>query len=78
MATVKALITRFSIVAILTGTQHILEESQLKDCMQGLPPDLATKIMKPYGGEIEVWEVGRDVGNVRNNKPQLLDRVALI
>jgi hypothetical protein len=35
-------------------------------------------MMKPYGGEIEVWKVGKDVGNVRNNKPELIDRVALI
>ena len=42
------------------------------------PPELAAEMMKPYGGAIEVWEVGKDVGNVRNNKPDLLDRVALI
>ena len=35
-------------------------------------------MMKPYGKAIDVWEVGRDVGNMRNNKPELLDRVALI
>ena len=32
-------------------------------------------MMKPYGGEIEVWEVGRDVGNVRNNRPELVEKV---
>jgi hypothetical protein len=26
----------------------------------------------------DIWEVGKDVGNVRNNKPELLDCVALI
>jgi hypothetical protein len=31
---------------------------------------MAGEMMKPYGGAIEVWEVGRDVGNVRNNKPR--------
>jgi hypothetical protein len=37
-------------------------------------------MMRPYAGAIDVWEVGRDVGNVRkrNNKPELLDRAAFI
>jgi putative SOS response-associated peptidase YedK len=35
-------------------------------------------MMNPYSGAIDIWEVGKDVGNVRNNKPELLDRVALI
>ena len=47
----------------------VLEESQFEDWMRG-PAELAVEMMKPYGGEIEVWEVGRDVGNVRNNKPR--------
>jgi hypothetical protein len=34
--------------------------------------------MKPYAGEIEAWEVGPDVGNVRNNRPELMDRVGLL
>jgi hypothetical protein len=43
------------------------------------PPELAAEMMmKPYGGAIDIWEVGKDVGNVRFNKPELLDRVALI
>jgi putative SOS response-associated peptidase YedK len=42
------------------------------------PPELAAEMMRPYGGGIDIWEVGKDVGNVRNNKPELLDRVALI
>ena len=42
------------------------------------PPELAAEMMKPYGGAIDIWEVSRDVGNVCNNKVQLLDRVALI
>ena len=55
----------------------VLEESQFEDWMRG-PPELAVEMMKPYGGAIDIWEVGKDVGNVRNNKPALLDRVALI
>jgi hypothetical protein len=34
-------------------------------------------MMKAYSGAIDVWEVGKEVGNVRNNKPELLDRAAL-
>ena len=48
-----------------------------EDWMRG-PPELAGKMMKPYGGAIDIWEVRSEVGNVRNNKPELLDRVALI
>jgi hypothetical protein len=36
----------------------------------------ATEMMKPYGKPIEVWEVGAAVGNVRNNQPELMERVA--
>jgi hypothetical protein len=35
-------------------------------------------MMKPYGGAIEAWQVGPDIGNVRNNRPELLDRFALV
>jgi hypothetical protein len=52
-------------------------EGQFDDWMRG-PPELAADMMKPYDGKIEVWEVGNDVGNVRNNKPELLDRLALV
>ena len=31
--------------------------------------------MKPYVGAIEAWEVGAAVGNVRNNRPELMERV---
>jgi hypothetical protein len=34
--------------------------------------------MKPYDGAIDIWEVGKDVGNVRYNKPELLDRAGLL
>lgn len=31
-------------------------------------------MMKPYGSAIDIREVAKDLGNVRNNKPELLDR----
>jgi len=34
--------------------------------------------MKPYAGEIEAWEVGPKVGNVRNNRPELIERAGLL
>jgi putative SOS response-associated peptidase YedK len=42
------------------------------------PPELAAEMMKPYSGAIDIWEVGKDVRNVRNNRPEQLDRVAPI
>jgi putative SOS response-associated peptidase YedK len=54
----------------------VLEEAQFDDWMRG-PPELAAGMMKPYGGAIEAWEVGTDAGNLRNNRPELMDRVAL-
>jgi hypothetical protein len=30
-----------------------------------------------YAGDIEAWEVGPEVGNVRNNRPELMKRVAV-
>jgi putative SOS response-associated peptidase YedK len=34
--------------------------------------------MKPYDGTIEAWEVGADVGNVKNNRPELMERAGLL
>jgi hypothetical protein len=31
-----------------------------------------------YAGEIEAWEVGAEVGNVKNNRPELMERVGLL
>ena len=53
----------------------VLEEGQFEDWMRG-PPELAAGMMKPYGGAIEAWAVDRAVGNVRNNRPDLMERVA--
>jgi len=35
-------------------------------------------MMRLYGTSIESWDVSKDVRNVRNNRPRLTDRVALI
>ena len=82
----KSAITSFSIVTTSappsTAQYHdrmpvVLEESQFEDWMRGAV-EVAAEMMKPYGGAIDIWEVGKDVGNVCYNKPELLDRVALI
>ena len=41
-------------------------------------PDQAATLMKPYAGEIEAWEVSAEVGNVKNNRPDLIERVGLL
>jgi putative SOS response-associated peptidase YedK len=55
----------------------VLEESQFEHWMRG-PPEMAAGMMKPYGGEIEAWEVGAEVGNVKNNRPELMERATLL
>jgi hypothetical protein len=42
------------------------------------PATLGAEMMKPYAGEIEAWEVGAEVGNVKNNRPELIERVGLV
>ncbi len=32
-------------------------------------------MMKPYDGIVEIWEVDKTVGNVRNNRPELMEPV---
>jgi putative SOS response-associated peptidase YedK len=75
-------ITSFAIVtteaAPSTASYHdrmplVLEGSQFDDWMRG-PPELAAGMMKPYTGAIDIWEVAADVGNLRNNRPELLER----
>jgi putative SOS response-associated peptidase YedK len=51
----------------------VLEESQFEDWMR-LPPEAAAEMMKPHTGEIDVWAVPKEVGNVRNNRPELMER----
>jgi putative SOS response-associated peptidase YedK len=55
----------------------ILEESQFDDWMRG-PPEIAAEMMKPYAGAVDAWEVAAEVGNVRNNRSELMDRVGLL
>jgi len=54
----------------------VLDNGQFDDWMRGTP-EQAAAMMKPYAGEIEAWEVGAEVGNARNNRPELMERVGL-
>lgn len=42
-----------------------------------LPLEAAAEMMKPYAGQVDAWKVGADVGSVKNNRPELMDRVGL-
>jgi putative SOS response-associated peptidase YedK len=53
------------------------DDSQFYEWMRGAP-DQAAVLMKPYAGAIEAWEVGAAVRNVKNNRPELMDRVGLL
>jgi hypothetical protein len=55
----------------------ILEEGQFDDWMRA-PTRETEKKMQPYGGDVEQWEVCPDVGNVKNNRPELMERSALL
>ena len=55
----------------------VLDDSQFDDWMRGTP-DQAAALMKPYPGAIEAWEVAAAVVNVRNNAPELMERVGLL
>ena len=54
----------------------VLDDSHFDDWMRG-PAGQAAEMMKPYAGEIEAWEVPAEVGNVKNNRPHLMERVGL-
>ena len=82
----KATIISFAIVttdaAPSTANYHdrmplVLEDSQFDDWMRG-PSEMAAGMMKPYPGALEIWEVSAEVGNVKNNRPDLMDRVGLL
>jgi putative SOS response-associated peptidase YedK len=82
----KSGITSFSIIVTAASPEAakyhdrmplVLEESQCEDWMRG-PPELAAKMMQPYAGALDIWEVPADVGNVRNNRPDLMERAALL
>src|SRR5262249_10292299 len=49
----------------------VLDNAQFDDWMRGTP-EQAAGIMKPYAGDIEAWEVGPEIRNVRN-KPARID-----
>jgi len=55
---------------------------QRRGCSAGIDrtqrgtPDRAAALMKPYAGAIDAWEVGAEVGNVKNNRPELMERTA--
>ncbi len=34
--------------------------------------------MRPYAGAIEAWEVSAEVGNVKNNRPELMEQIGLL
>jgi putative SOS response-associated peptidase YedK len=79
-------ITRFAIVttgaapSVAQYHNHlsvVLNDSQFDDWMRGTPDQAAT-LMKPYAGAIEAWEVGAEVGNVKNNRPELMERTGLL
>jgi len=55
----------------------VLEDSQFDDWMRSTP-DQAAALMKPYAGSIEAWKVGADVGNVKNNRPKLIEQLGLL
>ena len=76
-------ITSFSIVTTAAAPSceayhdrmpFVLDENQFEDWMRG-PPDAAVEMMKPYAGEISIWPVSSDVGNVRNNWAELMERI---
>jgi putative SOS response-associated peptidase YedK len=55
----------------------VLDDSQFDDWMR-VTTDQGAALMKPYAGAIEAWEVGAEVGNVKNNRPDLMERVGLL
>lgn len=54
-----------------------LDENQSEDWTRG-PPDATAEMMKPYAGEVSIWPVCSDVGNVRNNWPELMEKIELL
>jgi len=55
----------------------VLDDGQFDDWMRG-PTEQRAEMMKPYASEIEAWEVPAEVGNVRNNRPELMERIGLL
>jgi putative SOS response-associated peptidase YedK len=42
------------------------------------PLEPTAGMVQPYPGAVEAWEVPAAVGNVRNNAPELMERVRLL
>jgi putative SOS response-associated peptidase YedK len=43
----------------------------------GEPANLPVDLLRPYPAEeMKAWQVGNDVGNVRNNRPELIEPIA--
>jgi putative SOS response-associated peptidase YedK len=40
-------------------------------------PDQAAALMGPYAGALDAWEVGAEVGNVKNIRPEKGKRLSL-
>ena len=57
------------------------EQAQKRDhCHSAYLISLPTPARMEYSVRtaIEAWEVGAEVGNVRNNRPELMERVGLL
>jgi putative SOS response-associated peptidase YedK len=54
----------------------VLDDSQFDEWKRGAPGQAAA-LMKPYAGAIEALEVGAAVGNVKNNRPELMEQIRL-
>jgi putative SOS response-associated peptidase YedK len=55
----------------------LLDDHQFDEWMCG-SPDQAVTLLAPCPGMIKAWEVGADVGNVKNNRQELMERVGLL
>lgn len=66
-----------SIAKIHDRMPVVLDDAQFDEWTRGTPGQAAA-LMKPYAGEMEIWEIGADVGSVRNNRPELLERMGLL
>ena len=54
----------------------VLDDAQFDGWTRGSSDEVAV-MMKPYAGEIEAWQVPTEVGNVKNNPPELMERTAV-
>jgi len=52
----------------------VLDDIQFDNWMRGTP-DQPAPMIKPYAGEIDRWEVPAEVGNVKNNRPEMMERL---